>query len=81
MDRAIKILKRDIEIRESKITNPEFFLRQKELILEVTSLKKALNTLNKVVKCYSEKDMDNAYDKGFKDGGNKDLSGSLIEFL
>jgi hypothetical protein len=34
-----------------------------------------------VSKCYTEKDMDNAYDKGFKDGNQRDLTGSLIEVL
>ena len=34
-----------------------------------------------VSKCYTEKDMDNAYDKGFKDGNQRDSTGSLIEVL
>jgi len=34
-----------------------------------------------VSKCYTEKDMDNAYDKGFNDGNQRDLTGSLIEVL
>jgi hypothetical protein len=34
-----------------------------------------------VSKCYTEKDMDNAYDKGFNDGNKRDLTGSLIEVL
>jgi len=34
-----------------------------------------------VSKCYTEKDMDNAYDKGFKDGNQLDLTQSLIEVL
>jgi len=37
--------------------------------------------LHDVSKCYTEKDMDNAYDKGFKDGNQRDLTGSLIEVL
>ena len=37
--------------------------------------------LHNVSKCYTEKDMDNAYDKGFKDGNQRDLTGSLIEVL
>jgi hypothetical protein len=37
--------------------------------------------LHNVSKCYTEKDMDNAYDKGIKDGGKNDLTGSLIEVL
>ena len=32
-------------------------------------------------KCYSEKDIDNAYDKGFNDGNQRDLTSSLIEVL
>ena len=32
-------------------------------------------------KCYTEKDMENAYDKGFNDGNQRDLTGSLIEVL
>jgi len=38
-------------------------------------------SLHLVSKCYTEKDMDNAYDKGFKDGNQRDLTGSLIEVL
>tara|TARA_R110002096_G_scaffold363052_4_gene556197 strand:+ start:206 stop:460 length:255 start_codon:yes stop_codon:yes gene_type:complete len=37
--------------------------------------------LDDVSKCYTEKDMDNAYDKGFNDGNKRDLTGSLIEVL
>jgi len=37
--------------------------------------------IDSVSKCYTEKDMDNAYDKGFKDGNQRDLTGSLIEVL
>jgi len=43
-------------------------------------LKQALN-IDGVSKCCTEKDMDNAYDKGFKDGNKRDLTGSLIEAL
>ena len=38
-------------------------------------------SIDSVSKCYTEKDMDNAYDKGFKDGSQRDLTGSLIEVL
>ena len=38
-------------------------------------------TIPVVSKCYTEKDMDNAYDKGFNDGNQRDLTGSLIEVL
>lgn len=38
-------------------------------------------TIPDVSKCYTEKDMDKAYDKGFKDGNQRDLTGSLIEVL
>ena len=34
-----------------------------------------------VSKRYSEQDMDNAYDKGFKDGKLNDLRGSIFELL
>ena len=37
--------------------------------------------LDDVSKCYSEKDMDTAYDRGFKDGNQRDLTGSIIELL
>ena len=37
--------------------------------------------IEQVKKCYTEEDMDNAYDKGFKDGNKRDLTGSLIEVL
>ena len=42
--------------------------------------KEQLN-ITSVSKCYTEKDMDNAYDKGFNDGNQRDLTGSLIESL
>lgn len=42
MDRAIQIIKRDIEIRESKMINKEYILRKNELKIEVESLEKAL---------------------------------------
>jgi hypothetical protein len=32
-------------------------------------------------KQYTEADMDDAYDKGFKDGNQRDLTGSLIEVI
>ena len=38
-------------------------------------------SLHNVSKCYTEKDMDDAYDKGFKDGNQQDLTGSLIAVL
>jgi hypothetical protein len=38
-------------------------------------------TIPVVSKCYTEKDMDGAYDKGFNDGNQRDLTGSLIEVL
>ena len=41
---------------------------------------KNLALLN-VSKRYSEQDMDNAYDKGFKDGKLNDLRGSIFELL
>lgn len=34
-----------------------------------------------VSKCYTEKDMDNAYDKGFYDGNQRHLTGSFFEAL
>lgn len=43
-------------------------------------LTEALNIQN-VIKSYTEKDMDGAYDKGFNDGNQRDLAGSLIEVL
>lgn len=38
-------------------------------------------TIPVVSKCYTEKDMEGAYDKGFNDGNQRDLTGSLIEVL
>ena len=32
--------------------------------------KQELLNLYNVIKCYTEKDMDNAYEKGYNDGGN-----------
>ncbi len=48
----------------------DIFLKQGQLL-----------PLDSVSKCYTEKDMDAAYDKGFKDGNQRDLTGSLIEML
>tara|TARA_R110000782_G_scaffold263021_1_gene355472 strand:+ start:337 stop:591 length:255 start_codon:yes stop_codon:yes gene_type:complete len=55
-------------------------VRMKTLADQVES---ELNLLNMPVvsKCYTEKDMDNAYDKGFNDRNQRDLTGSLIELL
>jgi len=39
-----------------------------------------LRTAN-VSKCYTENDIENAYDKGFSDGNQRNLTGSLIEVL
>tara|TARA_R100001244_G_scaffold109987_1_gene81374 strand:- start:99 stop:344 length:246 start_codon:yes stop_codon:yes gene_type:complete len=39
---------------------------------QIEELKKVTLGLPYVSKCYSEKDMDNAYDKGFKDGNQRD---------
>jgi len=47
---------------------------------EIMLLVKKLN-IDGFSKCCTEKDMDNAYDKGFKDGNQRDLTGSLIEVL
>ena len=44
-------------------------------------IKLNLLTIPVVSKCYTEKDMDNVYDKGFNDGNQRDLTGSLIEVL
>jgi len=42
MDRAIQIIKRDIEIRKSKMINKEYILRKNELKAEIESLEKVL---------------------------------------
>jgi len=52
----------------------------KDYKVRIKAIKEQL-TLTDVSKCYTEKDMDNAYDKGFKDGNQRDLTGSLIEVL
>jgi glutamate racemase len=64
--------------------NVELFTTPKKvnLLEELKKLKQVNNVvLDAVSKCYTEKDMDNAYDKGFKDGNQRDLTGSLIEVL
>ena len=61
------------ENNEAKITNVELWAKSwKE------EMKQAL-TLPVVSKCYTEKDVDNAYDKGFKDGNQRYLTGSLTD--
>jgi hypothetical protein len=51
-----------------------------DMLNEFREIKQALN-IPVVSKCYTEKDLDNAYDKGFNDGNQRDLTGSLIEVL
>ena len=51
-----------------------------ELTAEVKRLTEQLR-IAIVSKCYTENDIDNAYDKGFNDGNQRDLTGSLIEVL
>jgi len=63
------------ENNEAKITNVELWAKSwKE------EMKQAL-TLPVVSKCYTEKDVDNAYDKGFKDGNQRYLTGSLTDVV
>ncbi len=64
---------------EAKPTTEYCKWLENELLTEMEQVKK-LN-IDDVSKCYTEKDMDNAYDKGFKDGNQRDLTGSLIEVL
>lgn len=47
---------------------------------DIEQLLEALRT-GSVSKCYTEKDMERAYDRGFNDGNQRDLTGSLIEVL
>ena len=52
-----------------------------EKAIEIAQAQGESLPIGSVSKCYTEKDMDNAYDKGFKDGSQRDLTGSLIEVL
>ena len=55
---------------------------QRNFIKIGSALKQSENVvLDDVSKCYTEKDIDNAYDKGFNDGNKSDFTGSLIEVL
>ena len=49
-------------------------------MMAINDIKEQLS-IHVVSNRFSEQDMENAYDKGFKDGGTNDLRGSLIEFL
>jgi hypothetical protein len=49
-------------------------------MMDAIDLVKKLN-IDDVSKCYSEKDMDKAYDKGFADSRLNDITGSIIELL
>ena len=42
------------------------------LMNRITQVKKC--SIPDVSKCYTEQDMDNAYDKGFKDGNQRDFT-------
>ena len=62
------------------IPTDEEFLNEFEFRLQALKQGQKL-PIDSVSKCYTEKDMDNAYDKGFNDGSQRDLTGSLIEVL
>ena len=57
-----------------------FLMMATERVMDAIDLVKKLN-IDGISKCCTEKDIDNAYDKGFKDGNQRDLTGSLIEAL
>ena len=75
MEHLVKLLRDSYDLQEEKSEETAYWHLQK-----LRSAIKQL-TLTDVSKCYTEKDMDNAYDKGFKDGSQRDLTGSLIEVL
>lgn len=47
MERAIGIIKREIEKRKSMLMNEEYFLRINQIKCEIKSLDKALDVVNK----------------------------------
>ena len=72
----LSALDRNNELSDNGKKNLEEFRKIKEVISKVNNV-----VLDDVSKCYSEKDMDKAYDRGFKDGNQRDLTGSIIEML
>ena len=83
MELAIEILNKEIERREILLAVENNVLIQNDMHNEIGGLKDVVKnlTIPLVSKCYTEKDMDDAYDKGFNYGNQRDLTGSLIEVL
>ena len=77
MEELIKTLE---EIKEQQMQYVQLARTTNIYKLADKAIKQALNIQN-VSNCYTEKDMDSAYDKGFKDGNQRDLTDSLIEVL
>ena len=76
----IKKLKLAIEQAQKVCTEMNECVNKFILQDSINEMNQAL-TIPVVSKCYTEKDMDYAYDKGFKDGNQRDLTSSLIEVL
>ncbi|MFT5348337.1 MAG: hypothetical protein ACI9M3_001377 [Bacteroidia bacterium] len=81
-----KMKNRITEICE--LGNPSSIIqRLNQPITEIIKTKYLIEELNiwldfdAFCKSYTENDMDNAYDKGFNDGNQRDRTGSLIEIL
>ena len=65
--------------KENKFTENGHTMFEVDVLMR---LKRLAFLEDKIGLCkYTSVDMDNAYDKGFKDGNQRDLTGSLIEIL
>ena len=57
----------------NEIRNAEY---DAHALFKIIEFQEALNeqcNISNVSKCYSEKDMDDAYDKGFRDGNQREI--------
>jgi hypothetical protein len=77
MIHALKLAK-DCTYADVMTEGAKEFLRMK---IDEALKQEQESPIDSASKCYSEKDIDNAYDKGFNDGNQRDLTGSLIEVL
>ena len=77
MENIIKTLE---EIKEHQMQYVQLAKTTEVYKLADKAQKQILN-IRSERKCYTEKDIEKAYDKGFEDGRKKDLKGSIIELL
>ena len=70
----------DLDIQKAMVKH--FIKMEKPRGITITNVdKKKQCDIHVVTNCYTEKDVDNAYDKGFKDGNQRYLTGSLTDVV